>query len=239
MTNILEGKPLRYLIGTDFHGLGRDGEIIEVGYDVTRPPRKGLAIAYGNLFNEKYSEQNAEERAHFGPYLHSSDTAHDYGEGQIDPNGPGWFFNLHDQFTRRKAQGFHYIELDNPDAYGMTDVLGAVNTAQNYGLDVIAKNALLVNGDATRYVSHPDIMGCIVEIDDDTAAAEMPKLYDDLRKDAGKPTLPIWFVSNQDRHWALKVSRAIMAVPYAGMGVTLSINSEYGDYQDILRPRPT
>jgi hypothetical protein len=237
MSNPLTGLPLRYLIGTDFYGLGREGEIIEVGYDVTKPPPKGLAIAYCNAFNEKYAEQTAEQRAYYGPYLHSSDTAQQYDEGQIDPNGPGWFRNYHDQFQRRKDQGFHYIEIDNMDAYDLVDILDSIKTATNYGLDTIAKNALLVNGDAARYLVNAHVAGCIVEIDDDTPAAEMPKLYDNLRKDAGKPTLPIWFVSNQDRAWAIRVSRAIMAVPLAGMGVTLSLRGEYTDYQDILRPR--
>jgi hypothetical protein len=238
MTNILEGKPLRYLIGTDFHGRGRDGEIIEVGYDVTKPPPKGLAVAYGNLFNEKYSEQTPEQRAYYGPYLTSSDTAHEYGEGQIDPAGFGWFHNLHDQFTRRQAQGFKYIELDNPDAYALVDVLDAAKTAQNYGLDTIAKNALLVNGGAARYLSYPNVVGCIVEIDDDTPASEMPKLYSHLRQDAGRPTLPIWFVSNQDRGWALRVAHFITVNQYKNMSVTNSPNGEYTSAIDVLFPLP-
>src|SRR5262249_56156153 len=51
--NELAGLPLRYLIGTDRPGEGKDGEIIEVGYDVERPPRPGTAIAYSTLSDDK------------------------------------------------------------------------------------------------------------------------------------------------------------------------------------------
>ena len=88
-----------------------------------RPPTKrGIAIAYCNLFDE-------ENTGKYGPYLHTSDTAEQYGEGQIDPKGPGWEKNLRQQFQRRKRQGFSYIELDNPDAYSVEDVLGAIDLA--------------------------------------------------------------------------------------------------------------
>jgi len=85
----LSGKKLRYKIGAEHPGKGRDGEIVEVGYDWSKPLPVGITIAYCNLFNEKYSEQNAKQRAEYGPYLKTSDTAAEYGEGQIDPRGPG------------------------------------------------------------------------------------------------------------------------------------------------------
>jgi hypothetical protein len=79
----MEGKPLRYLIGADAPGPGRDGEVIECGYNVERPPAKGIAVKYCNLFDE-------EDSGRYGPYLHTSDTTAQYHEGQIDPRGPGW-----------------------------------------------------------------------------------------------------------------------------------------------------
>src|SRR3981081_890208 len=79
------------------------------------------------------------ERAEYAPYLKTSDTAEDYGEGQIDPRGPGWRRNLTEQFERRKKQGFEYVELDNPDAYAVADVVSAVDLAASHGLKVIAK----------------------------------------------------------------------------------------------------
>jgi len=62
---------------------GRDGEIVEVGYDWSKPLPAGITIAYCNLFNEKYSEQSKQLRDEYGPYLKTSDTAAEYGEGQI------------------------------------------------------------------------------------------------------------------------------------------------------------
>jgi hypothetical protein len=62
---------------------------------------------------------------------------------RIDLRGLGWRRNLTEQFERRKRQGFEYIELDNPDAYSVADVVGAVDLAASYGLKVIAKNPKL------------------------------------------------------------------------------------------------
>jgi hypothetical protein len=72
--NPLAGKKLRYKIGADHPGMGNAGEIVEVGYDWNAPLPAGISIAYGNLFNEKYSEQNEQERAEYGSYLKNSDT---------------------------------------------------------------------------------------------------------------------------------------------------------------------
>ena len=137
----LEGKPLRYLIGTEASGPGRDDEVTEVSYSTTQPARRGISIAYCNLFDEHNTGR-------YGPYLHTSDTAAEYNEGQIDPRGPGWEKNLREQFERRKKQGFEYIELDNPDAYSIKDVIGAIDLAASYGLKVIAKNPGLMEGGA-------------------------------------------------------------------------------------------
>jgi hypothetical protein len=229
-SNLLAGLPLRYLIGIDYYGPGADNQIWEVGYDVTLPPFNGLSIAYCNLFDEKNTGK-------YGPYIHDSDTAKDYDEGQIDPRGEGWDANLCQQFERRQAQGFVYIELDNPDAYKTRDVVNAVNLASTYGFTTIAKNALLCDQPIT-YAANPHVSGIIVEIDDDTAADQMPKNYDRLRQSAGVPDMPVWFVSNQDTGWAVKVARAIGAAKYVNMGVTCSLHGEYTDFTDILLPIP-
>jgi hypothetical protein len=96
--NPLEGKPLRYLIGIDFSGRSDEGEITEVSYNTTKPRARGISVQYCNLFDE-------ENTGRYGPYLHTSDTAAQYGEGQIDPRGPGWMRNLQDQFERATMQG--------------------------------------------------------------------------------------------------------------------------------------
>ena len=82
------------MIGVDNPGKGNAEEVVEVGYDWEKPVPGCTSIAYCNLFNEKYSEQSKQERARYAPYLKTSDTAEDYGEGQIDPCGEGWKRNL-------------------------------------------------------------------------------------------------------------------------------------------------
>jgi len=220
--NPLAGKPLRYLIGSDSSGPGRDDEVTVVSYD-SAPVKRGISIAYGNLFDERHTGR-------YGPYLHTSDTAAQYHEGQIDPRGPGWEKNLREQFERRRKQGFSYIELDNPDAYSVKDVIGAIELAASYGLKVIAKNPLLVSDGAATYVAHPNVYGAIVE-----RGAGTPVQMEALRKKAGKPTLPVWFVSfGKGRGWAGSVADS--ARRYRSMGVTYSSAGEYGNSIDILTP---
>jgi hypothetical protein len=223
----LSGKKLRYMIGAENPGKGRSGEILEVSYDWSKPLPAGITIAYCNLFNEKYSEQNENQRVAYGPYLKTSDTAQEYGEGQIDPRGPGWRRNLTEQFERRKRQGFEYIELDNPDAYSVADVIDAVELAASYGLKVIAKNPKLMQTDALPYVAHPNVYGIIVEKDAGDAHD-----MDVLRQRAGKPDLPVWFVffDEKPHQMAGKTAAkeaAALAQQYASMQVTYSPAGEY------------
>jgi hypothetical protein len=220
--NPLVGKPLRYLIGTDSAGPGHDNEVTCVSYNASAPVKRGISIAYGNLFDERNTGR-------YGPYLHTSDTAKQYNEGQIDPRGPGWEKNLREQFERRKKQGFEYIELDNPDAYSGKDVIGAIDLAASYGLKVIAKNPLLVNG-AVPYMAHPNVYGAIVE-----KGAGNPKEMDALRKKAGKPNMPVWFVAfGSGRSWAGSIADAAKRYPH--MGVTYSSAGEYGNAIDVVVP---
>lgn len=220
----LHGKPLRYLIGADQAGPGSDDAVTEVSYDASKPVSRGVSIAYCNLFDEKNSGQ-------YGPYLKSSDTAAQYNEGQIDPKGPGWEKNLRQQFDRRRKQGFTYIELDNPDAYKIKDVLSAIELAASYGLKVIAKNPGLLDDGAKEYVAHPNVFGIIVE-----RGAGSPQDMEALRRNAGKPNMPVWFVAfGSGRKWA--DSTAGTAKNYRGMGVTYSTAGEYGNAVDTLLPR--
>lgn len=220
----LSGKPLRYLIGTDSTGLGRDSEVTMVSYGASQPVKHGISIAYCNLFDERNTGK-------YGPYLHNSDTAKQYNEGQIDPRGPGWEKNLREQFARRKSAGFQYIELDNPDAYSIKDVIGAIELAETYGLKVIAKNPGLMGGSAaTAYVAHRNVYGIIVE-----KGAGGASDMEALRKRAGKPNLPVWFVAfGSGRGWAGSVANT--AKNYRNMGVTYSSAGEYGNAIDVLQP---
>jgi len=219
--NPLSNKSLRYLIGASSAGQGDDEGVTVVSYDVSRPVARGMSIAYCNLFDETNSGL-------YGPYLDSSATAEQYNEGQIDPNGPGWEKNLREQFERRRKQGFEYVELDNPDAYEIKDVIGAIELAASYGLKVIAKNPGLLEKGASKFVSHPNVYGIIVERD-----AGSPDDMDALRRKAGKPNIPVWFVSFGDgRGWADDTATA--AAQFPSMGVTYSSVGEYGNVIALL-----
>lgn len=221
----LEGKQLRYLIGGFVYDFTQPNDIVEVGYDSAgiHPPHSyNPTIAYCNLFDEHNTGQ-------YGPYLHNSDTAAEYNEGQIDPNGLGWHLNLSDQFKRRKAQGFTFVELDNPDAYEWKDIKDAILYAKSYGLKVIAKNPGLTP-DPLAYISHSNVFGIIVERD----AGDVQSMHN-LRIKAGKPTLPIWFVSfGSGRAWANSIANNAVGLP--NIGVTYSSQGEYGNSIDILKP---
>jgi hypothetical protein len=214
------------MIGANNPGKGNADEVVEVGYDWEKPVPGCISIAYCNLFNEKYSEQSRKERAEYGPYLKSSDTAADYGEGQIDPRGPGWRRNLTEQFERRRKQGFEYIELDNPDAYSVADVVAAVELAESYGLKVIAKNPGLMGGEPLPYVAHRNVCGIIVE----KGAGDAHEM-DALRRRAGKPDMPVWFVFFDARKEGAGKKAAGEAAKsaqhYSGIHVTYSPRGEY------------
>ena len=217
----LAGKPLRYLIGGSA-GQGRDGEVTMVSYSTNSLVKHGISIAYCNLFEENKTGK-------YGPYLHTSDTARQYNEGQIDPKGAGWEKNLREQYERRRKAGFEYVELDNPDAYKIKDVIGAIELAATYNLKVIAKNPGITD-DPVRYVSHPNVYGIIVE-----KGAGGANDMEALRKKAGKPNLPVWFVAfGSGRSWAGSVASA--AKRYPNMGVTYSSAGEYGNAIDVLQP---
>lgn len=221
-TGPLAGKPLRYLIGARKAGSGSDDAVTVVSYDTDKPTEHGISIGYCNLFDETNSGD-------YGPYLEESDTAAKYDEGQIDPNGPGWTKNLREQFERRRKQGFKYIELDNADAYPVGDVIGAIELASEYGLKVIAKNPGLLD-EPLAYVAHPNVYGIIVERN-----AGTPEDMDALRRKAGKPDMPVWFVSfGKGRKWAEQI--ADTAKNYPGMGVTYSSKDEYGNAVDLVLP---
>ena len=128
--NPLAGLPLDYLIGGNSPYVGSDARITECSYRAG-PARRGISIGYCNLFDE-------ENRGNYGPYRHNSDTAEQYNEGEIVPGTDGWRGNLTEQFERRNKEGFSYIELDNPDAYSIEDVLGAIDLAESHSLKVIS-----------------------------------------------------------------------------------------------------
>lgn len=228
--NPLAGKALRYLIGADADGIAIQPEFVTVlPYDYIKPIRNpDYVIGYCNFFDEKNTGK-------LGPYLRNSDTAKEYGEGQIDPKGPGWNKNLTEQFQRRHNQGIAYIELDNPDAYDIKDVLGAIELASKFSLNVIAKNPILMGQKSSlAYVTHPNIYGAIVEKGAGNAVD-----MDALRRNASKPDLPVWFVAfgPGGSLWANQMAVLIKDHDYHNMGVTYSPKGEYTTAEHILRPR--
>jgi hypothetical protein len=232
MTNPLEGRPLRYLIGGNDSYPGRSDEVVELSYDARKLPAAGIGIKYCNLFLEKYGKMTAAERAAYAPYLPDDDVSSEYEEGRIDPAGQGWDKNLSEQFTRAHKQGFTIVELDNPDSYRLEDVLDAVQSAASFGLDVLAKNPMMVAGDHDQYVAHPAVVGVIVEKDCGT-----PEGMNVLRQCAGKPTLPVWFVAfGSGRAWADRMAQEIVISEFYNMSVTYSSLGEYGNSTDIVRP---
>ena len=217
--NPLAGHALRYLIGADAPGPGGENIVTVVAWDVDARAKAGISAGYCNLFREDASPA-------YGPYLKPDAVAAHYHEGQIDPNGPGWEKNLREQFDRRRAHGFQYVELDNPDAYALQDVLGAVELAEKYGLKALAKNpGLLDPRDATAFLAHRNVFGAIVE-----QGAGGPSDMDRMRRQAGKHSLPVWFVFfGHGRAAAERVGHVIATAHIPEMHVTYASVGEYGN----------
>ncbi len=219
--------PLRYLIAVEDQLAGRPGEMIEVGYDGPKP-KTGAAVRYGNLLDQTGT-------AKYGPYLTVTDTAAQYNERVVDPRGAGWKKLLSDQCNSAIVAGFDTIEWDNPDSYVGAAVRDAVQFAADQGLKVLAKNPLICEWDSVPYVSHAAVIGIVVEKDEGAT----PAVYDDLRKAAGKPDLPVWFVAFKDGKedgsaWAAATAKA--AVGYSNMFVTFSPDGEYTSSVDVKMP---
>jgi hypothetical protein len=227
--------PLRYLIGADRDPTGKAGCVTEYGYDVTASVREnGQSIKYGNMFFEKWADEPA-QREWYAPYLHDSDTARKYQEGQIDPKGPGWLRNIDDQIARAKGQGFTIMEWDNPDAYGAQVSISVLTRAwETAGLFAVAKNPGLIEDDNIGYIAHPAVCGIIVE----RGAGAVSQMHG-YRRAAGKPTLPIWFIAfgeDGGYDWAVSKAGIIRDNGFVAMGVTYS-RGEYNESVDILVPK--
>jgi peptidoglycan hydrolase-like protein with peptidoglycan-binding domain len=224
------GLALSYEIGTDEHSVGRPDRIIEVGFG--EPPVKGgPCIAYGNFLDQRKARE-------CGPYLEATGTADEYDEGVPDPKGPGFEKNLRLQFEEALAQGHTDIEIDNPDDehFSTADVIKGIELAGHHGLGVIAKNPGLLNdGGAIQYVGHGNVHGIVIEDGAGNAADN-----DDIRKRAGKPTLPMWFVFHGEaqREAAIRRTAEIVKQNIRNASVTLdTAPDEYGgDIEHFLLP---
>jgi hypothetical protein len=227
------GLALSYEIGTDEHSAGRPDRIIEVGFG--KPPVKGgPCIAYGNFLDQR-------EVRECGPYLEATGTADEYDEGVPDPKGPGFEKNLRLQFEKARAQGHTDIEIDNPDDehFSTADIIKGIELAGHHGLGVIAKNPGLLNdGGALQYVGHDNVHGIVIEDGAGNAADN-----DDIRKRAGKPGLPMWFVfhGEGERAAAIRRTAEIVKQNIRNASVTLDTAAdEYGgEIEHFLLPIKT
>jgi hypothetical protein len=233
------GARLRYLIGSDGpypdqDEIARDNLVVEVNYGFEGRAPHPAAIKYGNLFDEDYNAETG--TGAYGPYDKPSDTAAEWGEGQINPRGAGWAKNLSHQFDRAIASGFNYIELDNPDSYRVRDVLDAYRRAGERGLRLVAKNPGCTDydEDTLPLVAHELVDGVIVE-----EGCGTPERMNELRTAANKPDLPVWFVAHgaTQRMWAHATMRAIIREEHANMGVTHSRQKDYKDASDVFVPK--
>jgi hypothetical protein len=223
--NPLFGMPLDYLIGADGPQGGTAGRITETPFGA-RPAAAGSSVAYCNLRCEDG------EPDEFGPYLPHDDIFAQYKEGRPDPQGQGFQRNIVEQLDRCRQLGHTLVEEDNPDSYELPAVMLGIDLAQQRGLGVVAKNPGLMKDGAPTYVAHPNVFGIIVEKDCGT-----PAQMDDLRRNAGKPDLPVWFVSFGDnRSSARRLAKAITSAGFVNMGVTYSAQGEYESSEDILLP---
>lgn len=229
-TEALAGRRVRYLIGATGDKIilpDQPDATVVLPYDYEHPVHLDAcaAIGYINLFDE-FGTGN------LGPYRTDTETAQRYGERVIEQYGSGWDKNLRRQFEKWRRLGVAFVELDNAEAYPLQALLGAVDMAESYGLRVIAKNPHLIERGA-KYVSR--CYGIISE-----QGAGDPWSIDQIRQDAGRPLMPIWFVAYTDDEnnggaWAQRIKHVCEA--YVGMGVTHSPDGEYTSSEDVLVPR--
>lgn len=222
--NPLAGKRMRYLIGADaktiLRGLAYD-QVTVIPYDWDGAYLPPSPVGYCNL----YWQEGAPDCA---PYLDGTDTSEEYHERVIDPTGSGFGKNLLWQFERWQKIGVTYIELDNPDGYQIGAVLAALKLAESYGFKVIAKNPGLFYPTCVEYVAQ-----CHGIISEKGAG---PTELDQIRRDAGFPDMPVWFVAygSLGQLWARQLY--VLTTNFKNMGVTLSPGDEYTEAEDIVVP---
>jgi hypothetical protein len=214
----LYGIPLRYFKDRpkDNPYKGSRDEVVLVGYNADRLPLSGIPVKYCTLLDH-------EEGGRCGPYL---------APKVPDPKQNGYYRNIHNQLELAQHQRFKLIEWDHADNehFEEFDVKRAIDLALVYQIGVLFKNpGAIKKYDPTPHIKHPNIYGIIVEKECGSVMA-----MDSLRRAAGKPYLPIWFVAFGDRHWADLA--AIDAAKYTNVGVTFSPTGEYQDSIDILVP---
>lgn len=238
--SIFDGKPLGYLIGADAQGIRpRPNYVLEFPYDTPKYLKyfEGIyrpVIGYINALDEEMANGKNifGPPGRYGPYVHG-DTAGDWNEGQMVPGSHGWTCCLVDQFNRWKPLLPDAVEIDNLDSYPLRFVLTMFDMAADFGFKVIAKNPLNVEGPHAVILSHKAVVGMIIEANCGTCDQAQ-----DLRLTAGKPDLPVWFVSNRaEKHWADQRVRALNhESPWKNMSVSWCESSD--DYSTFMALQP-
>lgn len=223
--NPLSGKRMRYLIGADAKTILRSfayDQITVLPYDWDGAYLPPTPVGYCNLYWQKGAPDCA-------PYLDDTDTSEEYGERVIDPYGSGFVKNLRWQFERWQKLGVRYVELDNPDGYDFDIVLNSIVLAERHGFGVIAKNPGLLKGHGAKYVAQ--CHGIISE-----KGAGSPAELDQIRRDAGFPDMPVWFVAYGvfGNQWVRQLY--VLTTNFKNMGVTLSPDDEYTEAEDVVVP---
>lgn len=224
---MLNGIAMRYLIGATNPQPALNA-ITMCPYMGKKPP--GLAALYCNLFRQD------NEPPRYAPYWPKTDVGRKYREGRPDPEKQGFRRNVDEQFAHARREGFLYVETDNRDAYPNKHVLQVFDWAQAANLYVFVKNPGLAVFDESTIdlVKHAVAVGMICEEADE----HTPEAMDELRRTAGKPHMPVWFVSfgPDGRAWADKTAKDARA--YVNMGVSYDPgDDEYAETVDVFTPR--
>lgn len=223
LINPLAGMAIRYIIGANGTGFGEVGVVTVAPYGEP-PALYGLSIGYCNAFEEVFSGK-------LGPYIKGDDVAEEYDEGKVDPKSPNFAQNLRAQFQTRKNQGFLYVEIDNLTSFSLDVALRAIELAESFGLKVIAKNpGLYPHQQAVMYVAR--CHGIISE-----SGAGTPTELNLIRREAGYPDMPVWFVANgsEGEKWCRQLVDGVRG--RTNMGVSLSRGEkEYANSETVVFP---
>jgi lysozyme family protein len=229
MASPFAGKAIRYLIGAD-KAADVPGCVVEAPYGV-RPPAGG--IWYLNLLDQRDSYDKSNNTGLYGPYLPATGTAKEYGEGIVDPAGPGWPSHISSQLINVSIGDC--VEWDNTDAYPIEAVLRAYASTTALRIGIAVKNPGLLRATDVQGLLRSDYAQMIII----EQGAGSPDEMHALRVAVGKPDLPVRFVSfGNQRSWAQSMAQVIRAKGYSDMGVTFDAAAEEygGQVEDVLLP---
>lgn len=225
-------NPLRYLIALDSDPWPGEqaGAITVLGYKCEARPT-GIFFDYGNVRDQ----EGGRKYSPYDPDKDNDDIGRPkeqggYGEPAPVPGGDGFVRLIDKQIASAKALKADGKDWDNIDTWTVPDALWVFDRTWAAGLQVAVKNPILVKGgDRSKLLSHPAAAFSIVEKD-----AGWPHEMDALRKQAGKPDMPVRFTFREgEREEADRC--AAEAKNYTDMGVTIS-KGEYASVEHILLP---